>query len=320
MKTIKFPFDNLPTDSLGPLPVDRRKKTYADSGDDDDEKPNKKPYRFLDSVNSSQFGHQLADEPCWPDETGLRIQKYIYANNGVIDPEEVRKLQKEYEFEEETRQASKYHKPSFNIESIEKRANENSGKSKSILGRMRFDLGVVSDYLRVASVRNNKLLTKACLFVNSLTIEILVTECQVDIVDMKKSGAFPEFKDLIDLDFKMTDLFLNPDLLSVSKLVIAYKVTYPMLKKEPSIRFSVVDLLECEFYPSDLELLKFKFGTFFEGNPKAITKEQLKKLKFSLGDLMTLGFTKEHQKMMSISDREALNAYHWDKELYKIFS
>lgn len=319
MKTIKFPFDNLPTDSLGPLPSDdyRSKKAPIDS--EDDEISIKRPTRSLDSVSSSQFNHQ-SDEPYWPDETGLRIQKYIYDNSGVIDPDEVKKLQKEYEFEEETRQASKYHKPSFNIESIEKRANENANKSKSILSKLRFDLGVVSNYLRVPSVRNNKLLTKACLFVNGLTIELLVTECLVDIVDMKKSGAFPEFKDLIDLDFKMTDLCLNTDLLSVSKLVIAYKVTYPMLKKEPSILFSVIDLIQCEFYASDLELLKFKFNTFFQGNPKAITKQQLKDLKFSLTDLMTLGFTKEHQKMLNISDREAIRAFHWDKDLYDNFT
>lgn len=313
MKTIKFPFDNLPTNSLGPLPGDDY--THKRSSPDD-EIQSKRPFRPLDSVT----GHS-SDEPCWPDDTGLRIQKYIYANNGVIDPEEVRKLQKEYDFEEEeTKQVSKYHKPSFNIESIEKRANESSTKSKSLLSRMRFDLGIVSDYLKVPTVRNNKLLTKTCLFVNGLTIEILVSECLVDIVDMKKSGAFPEFRDLVHLNFKMTDLDLNPDLLSVSKLVIAYKVTYSMLKKEPTILFSVVDLLQCQFYSSDLELLKFNFSTFFEGNSKAITKQQLKDLKFSLEDLQVLGFTKDHQKLLNISDREATKAFHWDKEVYSYFT
>lgn len=319
-ETIKSPFELLPTASLGPRGHWRQfaqqsslnerrigsggganETPRGQTGDYDEEEYEEQPTTYLSSI----------PPPPLDEATGLRILRYIHSKKGSL-------VTGAAESDQGTRgRKERTHKPTFSIQSRNNKKSALTNNNSSATVEKAPLLAQFLEFCGVPSKDNIKYITKATLLHNDITVAILIRDCEVDITEMRKARILYDFADLIDLGFATTDLTIDEERFSVNKLVQLYGAKYSTLRNHPAVLFSLVDLLQCKFSAGDLMALEFNFDAFFEGNPRAIEKEQLLKLDYSLKDLMRLGFTKEHMDLMKISEREALRVFKWRAKHYE---
>lgn len=277
---MQLPFDILPTRLLVPL----RHEMMIE-----EEEPS--PQRVITSV-SSGGEEKMAIKRELDESAGLAILEYLYRKKGGA-------------LAKESSQRSSTHKSSFYMDPTLQQRGELDAIDR------------LTDSLGIPSKAKIRFITKEVLMRNDVSIQILIEECRVGMADLKAGGLVETFNDLIDLKFRMRDTVIDRTLFNVSHLYTLFHVGYRELRRHPKIQFSTLDLLECEFYASELLTLQFSFDRLIER--RAINAIQLQCLKLSLADLITLGLQPHHLHTLKISKHDALERFAWNAKEYREF-
>jgi len=171
---------------------------------------------------------------------------------------------------------------------------------------------------------NIKYITRNFLVTNGVTVGNLIVDCGVSMIEMCMSGVLrgrtegdPRIglDDLLALKFVLLDLTRNRALFDADKLHTFYGVNYEMLRKTRNFSFTMIDILACDFYASDLMALEFSLDYLISRG--YANKKQIAALKFSLADLRALGLTASHVvNNLNISRRDAERLLGWDAAEY----
>lgn len=278
-----LPFDSLPTHLLSPC-----------------EAPLPCQPKIISSNNTLPVKKELDEN------AGMAILEYIYSRKGVINKESSGRSRRG-----EVNEQKGPHKPSFYNE-VNSGRNDKQGTSK--------DLDMIdrlTDSMGIPSKAKIKYITKEVLMRNHVTIQILINECKVGISDLKAGGIVDSFQDLIDLKFRMLDVVIDRTLFNVSHLYTLFHVSHKDLCRHRKVQFSTLDLLQCQFYASELQTLQFTLDTLIENG--GINATQLQSLEFSLADLISLNFRPEHLHTLHITKKQALDWFKWDTKEYRQF-
>lgn len=178
-------------------------------------------------------------------------------------------------------------------------------------------LDLLGDSLGVKTENNIREITKEVLKENDMTIEIIITECQVSITNLYAANILTSFNDLLYLDFKLTDLTLNRELFRCETLKSLFKVNCKKMRKR-GITFDLESLMIRPFYTSELEMLGFSIDSLIQSG--GIARNQLRSLNYSLEGLISIGFKKEHIEKLKISKKSATrpqpNGFGWSESEY----
>lgn len=237
---------------------------------------------------------------------GKKILTLIYERGGTI--EKSGKRETTTPSKKKQSHQSSFYVPNNNQEKEQK--GEEKGGGLDILDKM-------SDYFHIESNRLLKYIDLDLLVENAITLDDLLRRCDVAITDLVATGIVQGVDDLCALKFKMTDLVINEQLFRVQHLPDLFQLTYPQLRKMKNIRFSALDIIECQFYPNELAQLGFSFDHLI--NDKGLNVKQLECLNFSLADLISLNLTVENLQTLGITSRIALDVLNWDPQEYATF-
>jgi len=234
------------------------------------------------------------------EEQGKRIIQLIHDRDGTME--------KKVGVLSTYQPAAKPHQSSFYV------------KAPSLSNVPKKELGLLekaSDYLGLASTNLIKHIDRDLLIQNGITIGDLVGECDIGITDLMSAGIVTDVPDLLKLGFKMTDVVINRTRFQAQQLADLFQLNYEKLRRLKGVKFSVIDLIACKFYPNELAALGFSFDYMVRNN--GINAVQLRCLNFSLSDLVSLQLTKEHLKILGITRSQALNDFKWDRKEYASF-
>ena len=233
-------------------------------------------------------------------EQGKRILALIYERNGSIATK-VQSMKRPGE--------GGTHQPSYYM------SKEGSTKSEK---KSELDLlDRVNDYLCIGSTRSIKHIDRDLLVANNITLNDLVSICDIGITDLWSSGIVTCVKDLRALNFQMNDVVIKRERFQAQQLADLFGLNYEKLRKMKGVEFGVIDLLTCHFATNELSALSFSFDRMIRKHE--LNNIQLKSLKHSLCDLITLGFQKEHLEILDISDEQAIQEFKWDAKEYATF-
>jgi hypothetical protein len=286
---MKFPYETLPTESLKPrlhavtqqqtaLPFASRRNGGGGGGSNE----------FLQSNKNSE-PRQLDDE------TGLAILQLIENKDGSLTLKKKKSLRRQHR------------------DNLAPLAN---GVGSEIIPMDTLDQ--VNNTLGIIVAKSNiKFITRELLTQNHITIGDLIRGCHtLSISDLRAAHLILSFDDLLQLDFKMSDIKIDPQRFAVSHLVTFFKVNYKQLRANERIKFGYMDLYECQFDVNELHTLSFSFEHLILR--KALNKQQLLTLsKYSLADLMSLHFTLKAFRSLQITQDEALKHFKWAPDDYK---
>ncbi len=216
------------------------------------------------------------------EKTGLAILSHVYNSKSLFGEEE------EDDYYETNTLSS-----SFIALPTKKKSTDSSLIQK---GKTLFNLYPRAD--------NIHFINKSFLLKHGLNLTILLSECEVEITNLKKAGILSTFDDLLDLDFQMTDLVVNKELFNVGHIVQLFGMN------ASSLHLSVEDLLDCRFLPAELLTLDFSLADMIESN--GIRWGHLKALGYDLESLKLLGFKKAHLKKLKITYPIAVNELRWN--------
>ena len=131
-----------------------------------------------------------------------------------------------------------------------------------------------------------------------------MSECEVEITNLRKAGIAATYDDLCDIGFQLTDLVVNRSLFNVGHIVQLYGMD------AVSLNLSVDDLMICKFLPAELLTLQFSLPGLIEAG--GIRGRHLQILGYSLSNLIQLGLTKKHLKLLGITMPIAINTLRWN--------
>ena len=140
-------------------------------------------------------------------------------------------------------------------------------------------------------------INKRFLMQHQMTINELLTVCEVPITDLWKAGITRCYRDLQDLKFQMRDLTVNKECFKADHMVQLFQMN------ARTLAIDLEDLLVCKFTPAELVTLQFSLPDMIEQGQ--IRAQHLKPIGYSLEDLILLGFSREHLKMLNIGPQLA---------------
>lgn len=152
-------------------------------------------------------------------------------------------------------------------------------------------------------VDNIRFIDRWFLIKHGLTLYILLTECQVEITNLKKAGIVATFDDLLEIDFQITDLVVNRELFNVGHIVQLYGMDATTLK------LGIEDLIECQFKPAELLTLQFSLPDMIEND--GMRGRHLQTLGYDLQSLILLGLNKKHLRKLGVTLPIAVSRLGW---------
>lgn len=234
-------------------------------------------------VSQPHHNHRLLDE-----KTGLAILTYVYDRKSLF-----------YDDDDDEREDEAV--PSFFVLPGKKTTNEQSfiEKSKTLINL----------YPRKDNIR---FIDKWFLLKHKLTIAILLSECKVEISNLRIAGIVTTFDDLLELGFRLSDLVINRELFNVGHIVQLFGMT------AETLNITLQDLLECLFLPAELATLQFSLPLYIEEND--VRGCHIQRLGYDLKSLVQLGIQKKHLKILGITYPIALNTMKWHpKEVNQMY-
>jgi hypothetical protein len=184
--------------------------------------------------------------------------------------------------------------------------NDDVSQNKSILS-------MIAEKTKFITMENILKINKKFLLTNNVTIRNLIEDCKVSPVNLKLAGILTTFEDLLDLDFQLTDLTIgNRCLFNADKLVNFFKVDYRYMREHKRFSFSVAEMKEVNFYPSELSTMEFHFSDLVD--EKMINRQDLRELNFTCEGFKLLGLTRSHTRELNISRNFALTKLKWTVE------
>lgn len=216
------------------------------------------------------------------EKTGLAILTYVYDNKSLF-----------YDEDDEDDRPAIPESSFFGLPSKKKSANERSLIEK---GKTLMNLYPRKDNIRF--------IDKWFLMKHKLTVEILISECKVEITNLKRAGILSTFEDLCEVGFRLKDLVLDRELFNVGHIVQLYGMD------ANSLDLTLEDLLECHFIPAELLTLQFSLPDMIENT--GICGRHVQRLGYDLQSLIQLGLTKKHLKKLGITYPIAVNVMKWD--------
>ena len=156
----------------------------------------------------------------------------------------------------------------------------------------------IGDSLGIVTDENIKLIDLPFLIANDITLKVLIRDCKIKIVDLYGADIITNWHDLTQLGFSTSDLVIDRQLFNVNDICQFYGMTYSSLRDR--IGFSILDMMDCRFAPSELYTLGFSLATLIEN--KGMDREHLSILGYPLQHCKDLGFGKLHANLLSIDD------------------
>ena len=153
-------------------------------------------------------------------------------------------------------------------------------------------------------------ITKSFLRRHAVTMETLC-RIGVPVTDLWNAGIVRCYDDLLDLDFKLRDLTVEPTCFSVNHMYTLFKLT------ARDLNVTVVDLLECNFSPADLMNMAFSLATTIDEG--GIHARHLAQLKYSPQDLRLLGVDASHLARLGINAKTAYSLMGWSPTQLNVF-
>lgn len=259
------------------------------------------------SSSSVQIQKTVREVRALDEEQGKKILALIYDREGSIE-------KKGQSYNKQSSGQQQTHQSSFYIN------QQSGGDSTSAKNEKKHEMDLidrVNDYLGIESKRSIKHIDRELLIVNNITLNDLIALCDIGISDLWSAGIVTCVKDLRALKFQMNDIVINRSRFQAQQLRDLFGLNHDKLRKMKGVEFGVIDLLCCNFYPNELEALSFSFDRIIRR--KELTAIQLKSLKFSLADLITLGFQSEHLPILGVSREQAIKEFKWDAKEYDSF-
>lgn len=241
------------------------------------------------------------------DESGKRIAEFVYQTKGgsIIDSSREKRMNESSQKISESGHSNTFYIP-----------NNTKSRKDEIFGPI---IDTISDVLKIPTSRNIDGITKEFLMSNNVTIDNLINDCEVSIIELKVAGILNSFQDLKDLKFTPYDLVSNRKLFNCGVIGNVFNVKYSTIL-EYRIEFDIRHILEGKFYPSELMSLKYDIGKAIDD--QGIISAQLKKMNYSLEDLRTLGFKLSHVKRLGITPQLACTrqpeGFGWPKDYLEL--
>ncbi len=179
-------------------------------------------------------------------------------------------------------------------------------------------LSMIAEKTKFITMENIKKIDKKFLLSNKVTIKNLIEDCHVSPIKLKYARILTTFEDLIDLDFQLTDLTIGDRrLFNADKLVTFFNADYRYMRDHKRFSFSVAEIKEVNFYPTELSTLGFDFSELVD--EKMINRQDLRELNFTFEGFKLLGLTRQHAVSLSISKNFALTKLKWTVEECDVF-
>lgn len=307
--SVKSPYQLLPTESLRFTPPKKMKQKKQELRTI----TTTTPTEFISNLSSSVKSRNDFVTRELDDESGKRILEYIYDEmHGSLMTKNRREERKKKKTNPSKASLAKDgHKNTFYIPESKRNTNKSTASSLNILD-------YVSDSLGLKTTSNIQKIDKSSLRKNGMTIEILIEDCEVSLSNLRLAGILNSFEDLLELDFRPMDLTRNRELFNCNSLKTLFNANHDTMEKY-GIPLGIDDIMLGKFYVSELQTLDFKLDRMVL--ERGIGKSQLHALNFPLEDLISLGLTREHLKILNISRRQALmpmpEGFGWKEEIYK---
>lgn len=301
---VSLPFDILPTASIvnAPSKAVHYHQPMVEKESVSQERHQPAIIQSMSSNTTTKPSHVSELE----EEQGKKILSLIYERSGTIEKKGTAAAGIN------ARITPKHHTDSFYISKQATTTAVTNGNEK----KMDF-LDKVTDYLGIETKRSIRHIDRELLIENEITMKDLIGKCDLSITDLKNAGIVTSVKHLRQLDFKMSDVVINRERFQAQQLADLFGLNYNLLRKMKGVEFGTIDLLTCKFSPNELQALSFSFDRLIrEGD---ISAKQIKALKFSLADLISLQFVKEHLEILGITKEDALQEFKWDHKEYAAF-
>lgn len=307
----RLPFEILPTASIVAAPLVRVVLATTTPT----------PVQSISSVVASKKPVIPKEVVELDEEQGKRIIALIYEKDGSMEKKGTTVIHTKQPQQQLTQSRRRPpHQSSFYIE---KECGSNNASITSpnevVIKKEMNLLDRVSDYLSIESKGLIKLIDRDLLVENGITIEDLVgPKCDIGISDLKNAGIVTNVHDLRLLGFKMSDVVINRRRFQAQQLADLFQLNYHLLRKMKGVNFGILDMLRCQFSPNELQALDVSFDYMIRNN--SLNADQLLLLNFSLQDLVSLHFHRDHLEILDITTSQQVRAFGWGSSEFKEFN